>query len=309
MSERPLVSVVMPAYNAAGFIADALNSALAQTYRPIEVLVADDGSSDGTAAVVKGFGAPVVYLHQQNRGPAGARNLALSHARGDFVAFLDADDLWHPRKLDLQVAAMQSDPELGMLGTQVTAKAPAGPAPDHPALTRVSYRRLYLGNLLTTSSVLVRRDLLNGAETFDEQFFGPEDFDVWLRVAARSAVAVLGAPLTCHREVEGSVQGNPERMRRCVRGVLDKADRAGGRPSLLAGLQARANLEYRTAWQHSMQGRQWTALARVLQSFAFYPLWMPSGVLRMPCARVRLLARVLMRAVAKPAAAGTKNGA
>ena len=305
MSGQPLVSVVMPAYNAADFIAAALDSVLAQTYRPIEVLVADDGSKDGTAAVVRGFGPPVVYLRQENRGPAGARNLALAHARGEFVAFLDADDLWHPRKLDLQVRAMQSEPKLGLLATEVTEETPEGPVPERPELASVSYRRLYLGNLLTTSSILVRRALLNGAQTFDERFFGPEDFDVWLRVAGRSAVAVMRAPLTYHREVEGSVQGNPERMRRCVHGVLDKADRAGGRPSWRAGRQARANLEYRTAWQHSMQGRQWTALARLTQSLALWPLWMPSRVLRMPLARVRLLSRVLGRMVTRQ----VKNGA
>ena len=85
---------------------------LAQTHRPLEIIVADDGSSDGTGAIVAGFGEWVRYVKQSNKGPATARNLGLSLATGDFVAFLDADDLWHPEKLERQFARFQARPEL-----------------------------------------------------------------------------------------------------------------------------------------------------------------------------------------------------
>ena len=99
---RPLVSIVMPVFNGARYIGDALQSAFAQKYRPIEVIVVDDGSTDITAEVVRSF-TEVIYMYQSNQGVAAARNKGISVARGEFIAFLDADDLWTPNKLTLQI--------------------------------------------------------------------------------------------------------------------------------------------------------------------------------------------------------------
>jgi len=93
-----LISCIVPVFNGERYVSEALDSILAQTYRPLEIIVADDGSIDGTAAVVASYGEQVIYLRQANAEPA-ARNLGLSAARGEFVAFLDAVDLWHPEKL------------------------------------------------------------------------------------------------------------------------------------------------------------------------------------------------------------------
>ena len=110
---RPTVSCIVPAYNAEEHLGEALESILAQTHPPFEVIVSDDGSTDGTAAVAEAYAPAVTLLRlPENRGQATARNFGVSTARGDLVAFLDADDLWHPEKLAAQVAHLEANPGL-----------------------------------------------------------------------------------------------------------------------------------------------------------------------------------------------------
>ncbi len=109
--ERPLVSVIVPVYNGERFLAQALDSVFAQDYRPLEVIVVDDGSTDRTAQIAQAY--DVRYIHQPNQGHGMAKNVGVRAARGEYLAFIDADDLWEPRKLSLQVALLQRQPELG----------------------------------------------------------------------------------------------------------------------------------------------------------------------------------------------------
>lgn len=109
---EPSISCIVPVYNGERFLAEALDSALAQSHPPFEIIVIDDGSTDGTAGVVARYGERVRYEHQENSGPAGARNAGLDLARGEMIAFLDADDVWHPEKLALQLAHFRKRPEL-----------------------------------------------------------------------------------------------------------------------------------------------------------------------------------------------------
>ena len=163
----------MPAYNAERFVAKSIESALAQTYRPIELLVADDGSKDGTSEVVQRYDAPVRYLHHENRGPAGARNLAIRHATGKYVAFLDSDDLWHPEKLTIQVAIMEAHPEVSICGTQMIyshepEKVEWPPLPSAIPQTVIQPNTLAIYNRFSTSTVMVRTEVLRAAGEFDE---------------------------------------------------------------------------------------------------------------------------------------------
>lgn len=107
-----LISCIVPVFNGERYLAEALDSILKQSYRPLEIIVADDGSTDGTEAIVARFGTQVRYLYQPNSGPAAARNLGLGAVGGEFVAFLDADDLWHAEKLARQMARFGARPEL-----------------------------------------------------------------------------------------------------------------------------------------------------------------------------------------------------
>ncbi len=113
------ISCIVPVYNGERYVKEALDSILAQTYRPLEIIVVDDSSTDGTAEVVAGYGDQVNYVRQPNSGPAGARNRGVSEAHGRFIAFLDADDLWHPGKLERQIARFQARPALDLCVTYV----------------------------------------------------------------------------------------------------------------------------------------------------------------------------------------------
>jgi glycosyltransferase involved in cell wall biosynthesis len=108
-----LVSCIVPTYNCERFVGEAIESILRQTYAPLEIICVDDGSTDGTRAVVHKFGDRIRYLYQQNAGPATARNTGAKSARGEFIAFLDSDDIWVPDKLKIQVAHLRNNPDHG----------------------------------------------------------------------------------------------------------------------------------------------------------------------------------------------------
>ena len=107
-----LISCIVPVFNGERYVREAVDSILAQTYRPLDIIIADDGSTDNTAALLGSYGDRVVYLNQNNQGPAAARNLGIRAATGEFIAFLDADDLWHREKLERQMARFRARPEL-----------------------------------------------------------------------------------------------------------------------------------------------------------------------------------------------------
>src|SRR5436305_4940478 len=109
------VSVIIPAYNYARYIAEAIDGALAQTHAPLEVIVVDDESTDDTPRVLAGYGDRIRTIRQPNGGAAAARNTGMAAARGEYVAFLDADDVWLPRKLELQLQRFEADPDLGLV--------------------------------------------------------------------------------------------------------------------------------------------------------------------------------------------------
>ncbi len=111
---KPLVSCIVPVFNGERYLAEALDSILAQTYRPVDLIVVDDGSTDGTAQVAAGYGERITYLYQENSGPAAARNKGIDAAQGEFVAFLDADDVWHEEKLARQMVRFDARRELGV---------------------------------------------------------------------------------------------------------------------------------------------------------------------------------------------------
>src|SRR4051812_26302017 len=115
MDTGPLVSVVIATYNSGRFVGQAVRSVLAQTYRPFEIVVVDDGSTDDTAGVLAGYRDGVRYVYQENRGPAAARNRGIAEAAGELVAFLDADDEWHPEKLSRQWEALSASPRAGLV--------------------------------------------------------------------------------------------------------------------------------------------------------------------------------------------------
>lgn len=190
MSALPLVSVIVPAYNAQKYLAQAIESVLLQSYPAVECIVVDDGSTDGTAAVARGFGDRVRYLYQDNAERSRARNNGAAQARGEWLSFLDADDFIHPEKIARQVAFLAAHPDCDLVWSRTTlvdeATGKERPYPIH-APGREFAQRLFAGNFLTVNSYLVRKSRFDEAGGFNERFSHAEDWELLLRLAAAGA--------------------------------------------------------------------------------------------------------------------------
>ncbi len=293
-----LASIVIPTFNRARAVCRAIDSVLAQTYRSIEVIVVDDGSTDGTARMISeryGTDPRVRCIVQDNGGAACARNAGLASARGDYVALLDSDDLWRPWKLELQVKIMEAFPELGMTWTDMEAIDPSGRI-AHPRYLRrmyAGYRRfpddtlfpnscdlrdvvpgfaptteggrlgtgsifpkMLLGNLVHTSTVVLRRERLERVGGFDEQLrFCGEDYDFHLRTCREGPVGLIDIPAIRYQ------LGMPDRltaerhMIHCARNTLRTVEKAVDRDRAAIDLPARA-LRQRLAAVHKWVGNE-----------------------------------------------------
>ncbi len=280
------VTVVIPAYNAAGTIRAALASVSAQTVAPDEVVVVDDGSSDGTTAAVTESGVAVRLLHQQRGGPSAARNAGIAATSGDLVAFLDADDEWHPEKLERQL------PLVAAAGTVAVATdwarspvtAPA-PAPPEPHVSTVTGAALLLLNRFQTSTVLARRDALEAVGGFDATLDGVEDWDLWLRLSEVGAIHKLDWPFVRYGDSPGGVSKELDRVH--VNGARMLERRLAEQPSShRQTIMAWHHLRFAVAFLLARDGRH---MARCVREV------LRPGVRRAaPQAAVRLLAPFLV---------------
>ncbi|MEW6247794.1 MAG: glycosyltransferase [Nitrospirota bacterium] len=202
------VSVVIPLYNARDVIRETIESVLAQSWKDYDIVVVDDGSTDGSEAIVREFGDRVHYVRQDNGGVARARNRGIAESIGEYIALLDHDDLWHPAKLEKQVAVLDRRPEVGIVITDVAHidrdGKPMGVigAGYNPSET---FARLFVrGYVPTPSAAMIRRSVLQTVGGFDERFHsaGLDDHELWTRIAAQYDIANIAEPLTYHRNRE-----------------------------------------------------------------------------------------------------------
>jgi GT2 family glycosyltransferase len=204
----PRVSAIVPAYNAERTIAKALESAFAQTWRDFEVIVVDDGSTDATCAALEPWRDAITYVRQPNGGPGRARNRGIARARGDLVAFLDADDAWLPHKLERQIEYFDAFPGTGLLHTAVFLGDPDDRALEGsrrlvaPSPPRQLFCEIFETEIeVHTLSVMAPRAVLVELGGFDERReIHVEDWDLWLRIAARHPVGYIASPLAVHHE-------------------------------------------------------------------------------------------------------------
>ena len=197
MSQVPRVSVILPTYNRAQFIAEAINSVLSQSYRNFELIVVDDGSVDGTDQIVSCIrDQRLIFIRQENRGRSHARNTALHLARGELVAFLDSDDLYLPGKLALQVEYMDRYSDAGMIYTSASCIDQDGND------LQARYRAMHSGKIyrhiaffrpvtITLPTVMVRRELLAQVGGFDPRMSRFEDTDMWRRLSKKTLIHAI----------------------------------------------------------------------------------------------------------------------
>lgn len=209
----PRVSVVIPTYNSAAFLEEAIQSVLGQTYSDFEVVVIDDGSTDGTEYVVRSFGDRVSYLKQDNRGVSAARNHGIHKSQGNYVAFLDSDDFWLPGKLAEQIPLLDRDAELGLVYSDWRVTSEKGVLePSYlsnlaPASGYV-FDELVRSGFILTSGTVVRRSCLDDVGDFDETLSIAQDYDLWLRICYRWKIALVNKPLVIKRSWDGSLSSN-----------------------------------------------------------------------------------------------------
>jgi hypothetical protein len=205
-----VVSVIMPTFNRASLLADAIDSVLSQTYRNWELIIVDDGSTDDTRDVVAAYSdARIRCVRQENRGQAAARNVGLSLASGRYLAFLDSDNRWKPGKLAAQIDHLRANPTVGLVYAENELIDEAGNVVGHaPALRRSGrvLEELIMGNFVTFNTVVVRAECIDGM-TFDESMRGGEDYDLLLRLAAVASFAYQPDVL-CQYRIEGERVSN-----------------------------------------------------------------------------------------------------
>ncbi len=186
---KPLVSCIVPVFNGERYLAEALDSILAQTYQPLDVIVVDNDSTDGTVQVAAGYGERITYFRQANAGPAGGRNRGLDAARGEFIAFLDADDLWHEEKLARQMARFEVRPELELCLTHLQHFW--GPEmKDEEELFR-DHRFSGALPAYVVQAMLARRALFDAVGRFDPSLTPNEDTDWFMRAVDRGTVTEI----------------------------------------------------------------------------------------------------------------------
>jgi len=203
----PGISVIIPSYNAAAYLPNAIDSALNQTVAPLEVIVVNDGSTDETAQVLERFRGRIVAINQENRGLSGARNRGIAAARGELIAFLDADDVWLPEKLEKQVACLGEHPRAGLVHTAAlwwdpkTAESRPRFIGDLHQVTGACYAEFFALNRVTISSMVVRRECLGKVGNFDERIRRPttQDYDLCFRIARYYELAFVDEPLVLYR--------------------------------------------------------------------------------------------------------------
>lgn len=233
----PLVSIVMPCFRMGHFLPKSLASIDEQTYTNWELLVVDDcGPEDGTATTVARFAerfdsGKVVYLrNEENQGVSKSRNVAISRAAGQLVAFLDADDYWHPKFLATCVASFLSDPGLGVVASAVRVVDPANGTSDEHVMGTNSFERLHfplslsIGNLIQPSAAMVRADSIRatGGFTAATELQHVEDWELWIRlVRSGASFKFLDEPLAYYRRHAGSATASDEKTSRLIANLID----------------------------------------------------------------------------------------
>ncbi len=285
---RPRVSVIVPTFNGGAWIADTLRAVQAQRIvAQVEIIVVDDGSSDGTPQVAVAACPQVRLLHQQRGGVSRARNRGLAEAQGDFICFLDQDDRWHPLQLERQLALMDARPEVGAVATPYRFWWPAeDPDPMLPPDTGPqlvpgyegwTYHLFLRDCWALTSATMVRKSLLSDLGGFDADRPYAEDWDLWLRLSHRAPFAQLAWPPVLYRQ-HADQGSRTVRMRDHRVELLMAAAQTRGLASPdgqalpaaeFKAIVARYRMEF--GYHHAQHGDRWMAARSLLMAWWMQP--------------------------------------
>lgn len=289
----PLVSVVIPAYNCATYIALAVQSALDQDYPGKEIIVVNDGSTDNTADVLAAFGESIVVIQQSNSGVAVARNRGMQAARGALIALLDADDLWLPGKLRKQVDYLNAHPGVGAVYCRWREWRPDAlgeftvPQLGHDALERNGiepddsgwlYNKLFLDSIIHTTTLLMRREIMEQTGKFDPALRRGQDYDYWFRMSRLAPIHKLSAVLSLYRIHPESITHKPHQANYpclVIQKALDQWGRVGpdGTETLQAVIDGVLSRHwFNFGYMHLMQGDPKLAYDAFLRCIRLRPM-------------------------------------
>ncbi len=199
---QPLVSAIIPTFNRAAWVDEAIESVLAQDYPHIELIVVDDGSTDTTPRIVQSYQAAVTFIRQPRRGVSAARNHGVAASQGELIAFLDSDDLWLPDKIATQVALFQQRPELQACYTDeiwIRRGVRVNPKHIHRKYSGWIFQQSLPRCTISPSSIMLRRSLWDRLGGFDERLPACEDYDLWLRLTSSTPVYLISRQLIVKR--------------------------------------------------------------------------------------------------------------
>lgn len=295
----PLFSVVIPTYNRAHRILRAVESVLSQTFKDFEIWVIDDGSVDDTEAVLRPFEGRLNYWHQRNGGVANARNTGIEKSRGAYIAFLDSDDWWYPRKLEVVARAIEENPSAGLFYSKFDVS-------DHtcrklwtPHIRGVSghaYKALLVKDFVATSTAVVRKDCFDQAGMFDTALSGCEDWDMWIRIARFFPIQFIPEILVAYERLSPDSLGVTTPWVTAAEEVVNKAIYADDQLEPVVKRQMYFSLAFFKGLVHL--GRREDALARkgFRTALSLNPLawkaWIYLIVLSFPTLRRRLPQRI-----------------
>jgi glycosyltransferase involved in cell wall biosynthesis len=289
----PLVSVVVPTYNCAPFLGEALSSVFEQNYPNLEVIVVDDNSRDDTLGALKAFEGRVTLIRlPQNLGPGAARNRGIAAARGEYLAFLDGDDVWLPGKLRAQIGFLRDHPVCKLVYGRWTRwfSDASGAFPSRTKFVEIAppegidedgsgnlYTRLLLDPMMHTITVVMAREVIERVGGFDESLRTGEDYDLWLRASRQYSVCKLRRNLALYRLHSQSTTSMPlpvSNEYRVVRSAIDRFGLSGSDGSVLPKTLASrrlARLCFQHGYMHYWSGDACIAARSFYQSLLHFP--------------------------------------
>jgi glycosyltransferase involved in cell wall biosynthesis len=283
----PKVEVIIPAYNAAKYLPTAIESVITQTFEDWRIVLVDDGSTDNTAEVVSLYrerlGDKLLYVYQPNAGLPAARNTAIRNSTGEFLALLDADDIWLPNRLADSVRSFEGRPEVGLTYGFISRVGPDGTIIDTFAERQRNGEGWIAEHIYTKSvdlccpSVTFRRACVDAVGYFDESMRATEDRDLWLRIAQRYQVAVVPHLIAHYRVSPGSMSADSDRMLQSQKQFIEKHYGTKG-CGWAARRKALSKIYKQQAETLSNRGQPRKALESSIRSLLYYPLDM--GTLR-----------------------------
>lgn len=206
-----LISVVIPNYNYGHFILQALDSVYAQSHRKLEVIVCDDGSTDNSVSLIKEKYPAVIIIQNNHGGVSKSRNTGIARATGKYIAFLDSDDIWHPNKIEYQLAALKSQPSWDYVGTGLEDEHSSFALfNNQPHYTRLSAIDFLTIIPISSSDIIIKRKCFKKIGNFDETLHGAEDKDMWIRLAMKYKGGKVELPLWKYRTHDNQSNRNPK---------------------------------------------------------------------------------------------------